>query len=312
MKSILQLTIFSALIVSNSIAFSAVYNGSNALDVWNTLEKSPYKELPTRTVGFFDLFDGLKNLIERDANRTLNKNEDILPEFKKLAHPNGVCLKGVWNITEENPYSGLFRKNQSAIIIARASTALSETTKDHLRGFGLAGKLFPTLNENEIVKTANFFLIDDLGGTKAAHYTDVEMTNEPKVSKTIAVLANIQYALTLAATFGKVDANPGIRQVYEIAESTKLEDEKIVSPKWMMVKSSAKQFKVNAADFRDELAQTLNRGNLLMDIYVANKETSKGKNWKIIGQIKFTNSIASNACDTKLHFHHPKWRSDLE
>lgn len=46
-----------------------------------------------------------------------------------------------------------------------------------LRSFGFAGKLFPTLDPNELLKvhTANFFLIDDLGGTTANHYTDVAM-----------------------------------------------------------------------------------------------------------------------------------------
>lgn len=54
------------------------------------------------------------------------------------------------------------------MIISRASVALTETEKGHYRGFGLAGKIFPTSNakDKKAYKTANFFTIDDLSGSK--------------------------------------------------------------------------------------------------------------------------------------------------
>jgi hypothetical protein len=288
------------------------YTGSKALDVWSTVKNDPYKNLPTNKVSYKDLFDGAISLIERSANRTLNDRSDLLPRFNKLAHPNGVCLKGSWKVTEKNPYSGLFKVGSEAIIIARASVALTKTETGDLRGFGLAGKLFPTSDENEVVETANFFLIDDLGGTKAEHYTDVEMTNEPKVTKTFAVLANLKYALKLATTFKKVDENPSKRQVYEIAMAARSPDEAIATPKWMMVKASSKQLKVDESDFRNELLISVNRSVLSFDVYTANAEVNGKKNWKKIGKINFEESIASDSCDHRLHFHHPKWISELE
>lgn len=298
-----------------SFAFSASasdYNGSSPKDIWKILKSDLYRELPSATVSYQSLFDGAISLIERSALRTLNDENDLLSRFNKLAHPNGVCLKGNWMISEKTNYSGLFKKNSEAIIIARASVALSETESGSLRGMGFAGKLFPTANESEKVKTANFFLIDDLGGTKAAHYTDVEMTNEPKVSTTFAVLANLKYAFELARTFKKVDENPTKRQVYEIAEATREKTEKLKSPKWMMIKASAEQFKLDEADFRNEINLTLSRGSLSFDIFTAESANGKQKNWQKIGRIVFDESIASDSCDHKLHFHHPKWRSDLE
>jgi len=285
---------------------------SSADSVWKAVSKNVYSTLPSDKVTFYDLFDGLTSLIERSALRTLNTKKDILPEFKKLAHPNGVCLKGEWSITQSNPYSGLFKKNSKAIIIARASTALSETTSDKLRGFGFAGKLFPTMNPNLKVETANFFLIDDLGGTNAKHYTDVEMTNEPKVTTTAAVLANLQYALTLATTFQSVDRNPTKRQVYEISEAMSDGLLPIKTPKWMMIKTPKNQMKVDESDFRDELLEMVNQGQLTFNIYVADEENAEGKNWKKIGNITISEAVASRACDHQLHFHHPKWKPEIE
>lgn len=309
MKFLLLVTVI--LSYTNS-ASAENYAGSKSDDVWSVVKEIPYSQLPSDRVGYRSLFDGAISLIERSARRTLNNQNDLLPYFTKLAHPNGVCLKGEWHITKENPYTGLFKKDTKAIIIARASVALNDTKEGKFRGFGLAGKLFPTLNENEIVKTANFFLIDDLGGTKASHYTDVEMTNEPEVSKTWTVLKYFKYALKVARTFKKVDMNPNMRQVYEISESTRPANEELINPKWMMVKASASQPKVNEADFRDELNIHANNGKLKFEIYTADTASRKRKNWSRIGEIIFTESVASEGCDHNLHFHHPKWRTDLE
>jgi hypothetical protein len=242
----------------------------------------------------------------------LHDQNDLLPYFTKLAHPNGLCLKGEWQITEENPYSGLFKINSHAQIIARASVALSETTAGHQRAFGLAGKLFPTIETSVVTKTANFFLVDDLGGTYAQHYTDVELTNEPKVSKTWAVITNLAYALKLSSTFKAEDQNPGIRQLYEIAEAGRnplLEELK--TPRWMRVRAIDTQKKVDAADFRNELTVNPNNGHLFFEVAVADLIVKGEKQWSKIGTIDFSESVASESCDHRLHFHHPQWRTDL-
>ena len=295
-----------------NLAHSGEYEGSPSKAVWELLSTAPFSQLPSNKVSYKQLFDGAISLIERSAQRTLNDQRDIIPPFNKLAHPNGICLKGTWRIEEENEYSGLFQKGSEAIIIARASAALNETEKGDKRSFGLAGKLFPTTSETTMVKTANFFVIDDLAGTKAAHYTDVEMTNEPNITASVGLLKYARYALELASTFKKIDANPGKRQVYEIAESNRAPSQKLKVPKWMMIKSSGNQKKVNESDFRHELDVKLNHGLLSFDILVANTEVQGVKVWSKIGKIEFTDSVTSNACDHQLHFHHPKWRSDIE
>ncbi|WP_127718146.1 hypothetical protein [Halobacteriovorax sp. HLS] len=287
---------------------AATYNGSSAQAVWSKVEEGQYSDLPRNKISYRSLFSGLTSLIKNSANRTLNDKSDILPYFNKLAHPNGTCLKGSWNITEESPYTGQYATGTNAIIISRASVALSDTTAGKLRGFGLAGKIFATSDESTVSKTANFFLVDDLGGTKAKHYTSVEMTNEPAVSKTMAVIKNLAYSLKLAVTFGKADSNPGIRQLYQISELGATG--KAITPKWMMIKARSGQ-NINESDFRDEL-NIDNRGtSLLFDIYATSTVKNKKKVWKKLGHIEFTESSTSVACDHNLHFNHPKWKSDL-
>lgn len=310
-----SISLVSTLVLANLLmndVSAAAYVGSSASGVWTAVTDKPYVQLPSNKVTFSSLFDGLTSLIERSAKRTLNDKRDLLPRFNKLAHPNGACLKGSWTITKNSPYSGLFKMNSKAIIIARASVALSDTESGDMRGFGMAGKLFPTNSNNKIVPTANFFLIDDLGGTKAAHYTDVEMTNEPKATTTIAVLENIRYALALATTFSTVDSHPTKRQVYEVAEAGRVSSESLKVPKWMMVKASGSQKKIDANDFRDEFNMDVYDGKMKFEIYTADKEKNGNKDWSRIGDIVFTESVVSQGCDHNLHFHHPEWRDDIE
>jgi len=281
-------------------------------DIWNAVISDPLKTLPQNSVTFGKLFTFSKNIILADAKRTLVERRDIIEHFDKLAHPNGVCLKGIWEITQENPYSGYFKKESKALIIARASSALSKTKSGEIRAFGLAGKIFPTINKEEINKehTANFFVIDDLGGTDAKHYTDVTMTNEPEVSISSEVVKNLLYALKVAKAFASADKNSGIRQVYEISELDETNKSNIITPKWIQILAQKGQT-IEAEDFRDEFDLNNNK-KIIFDISVASKERNEKKDWKKIGTITFDESMVSTTCDHRLHFHHPVWRDDLK
>ena len=279
----------------NNISYKKQFNS-----IWNIIKSDPYDKLPQYKISYSSLEKDKNNTIFDDAKRTLNSKEDILPYFNKLVHPNGICLKGTWSITKENNYSGYFKKGSTALIIARASSALSNTKKAQIRTFGFAGKLFATTNPNEVVnQTANFFLIDDLGGTKELYYTNTQLTNAPKVSFNFEVLKNIFYALKIKNAFEKADKNPNIRQIYEISELD--ENKKINTPKFMKIKAS-KIFNKEENDFRDELK--IRNKNLIFDIYVSNDK----KSWQKIGVINFDQSITSISCDHRLHFSHPKYK----
>ena len=273
--------------------------------VWNQVISDKVNELPNNQVSFLKL----KDRILQDAKRTLDNHSDILEPFDKLAHPNGICFKGVWNINTDNKYSGYFKKDTQGLIIVRASTALSNTTSDDNRAFGFAGKIFPTMNKDKINQenSANFFLIDNLGGTNAKHYTDVILTNEPPTSFTFTVLKNLLYAIKVALSFEKADNHSTIRQLYEISELGENKNTtKIITPKWMKLDIKNIE-KVDEKDFRDELKIKDNK-ELIFNIYVASKIIDKNKDWKQIGTINLDTSIISTSCDHRLHFHHPKYK----
>ncbi|NEW60770.1 hypothetical protein GSY74_05690 [Sulfurovum sp. bin170] len=280
-------------------------------EVWNQLISDPLTILPQNEISFGKLSTWSRNIILEDAKRTLEERADILEPFDKLVHPNGICLKGIWEIYSENPYSGYFKNSSKALIIARASSAMSKTCRGEIRAFGLAGKLFPTMNPLQINEehTANFFVIDDLGGTDAEHYTDVALTNEPTVTTTSEVLKNLLYGLKVTKAFSTADKNSGIRQVYEISELGERDKTNIITPRWMKIEAQKRQT-VDAEDFRDELLIGENK-KLIFDISVASRNIDGERDWQTIGTITFDSSVVSSSCDHRLHFHHPKWRDDL-
>jgi len=274
--------------------------------IWDIVKSNPYKELPQNRVSFTKLFTWKKNIILEDAKRTLKERADILPPFEKLAHPNGICLKGIWQIDQPNPFSGYFKQGSRALIIARASSAMSNTKQGEIRAFGLAGKLFPTTNPLQINNkpSANFFVIDDLGGTKAQNFTDVSLTNTPPISTNIEVLKHIAYGLKVTSAFEKADKNPTKRQLYEISELG--EKGEIKTPRWIKIRAK-KQINSSNKDFRDELKIDGSK-KLIFTIEVADKKRENKKIWQEIGTLSFDESVTSYSCDQQLHFHHPKWK----
>ena len=279
--------------------------------IWNQLKSDPVEKLPQVKVSYRKLVVHGEDVISSDASRTLSSRANILPYFEKLAHPNGICFKGQWNISKPNKYSGYFKKDSKGLIIVRASSAMSNTKSGEIRSFGFAGKLFPTISPLKINQesTANFFLIDDLGGTRAKHYTDVELTNSPTASITSEVIKSLFYILKLARTFSQADQNPKIRQVYEISQLGETNNSSVITPKWMKVKAVSGQT-VDESDFRNELSIRDNN-NLVFRISVASDVVNGKKDWLDIGKITLDSSVISKSCDHRLHFHHPKWRSDL-
>ncbi len=280
--------------------------------VWNEVISDEVAVLPQDEVSYSRLFSGSIDLISKNAARTLSNRADIIEYFDKLAHPNGVCLRGIWEIDTPNPYSGHFKHRSRALIIARASSAMSNTKRGENRAFGMAGKLFATTDPLELQTTpsANFFVIDDLGGTDAEYYTDVALTNEPNISFTTTVLGSLAYGLKVANAFSNADKNSGVRQLYELSYLGDDENITVITPKWMKIEAQKGQTKVGVEDFREEFK--LKEGEkLIFNISVSSREKEGKKEWKEIGKITFDSSVVSTTCDHRLHFHHPLWRDDL-
>src|SRR5256884_1681744 len=129
--------------------------------------------------------------------------------FRRLVHPNGICLTGLWQITEDTGYSGYFRNGSRALIAGRYSTCCRETRRGHLRSLSLVGKLFPTAEAEHVapLRTASFMTQQDIGGDYNDYINDVELLNAPNTTALRRGLFHPDFAL-FSVTEGRVGKKP--------------------------------------------------------------------------------------------------------
>src|SRR5262245_34944369 len=250
--------------------------------------------------------------------------------FRRLVRPQGVCVTGVWDVTESTPYSGFFQKGSRGLVIARFSAGVTMTWRGRRRSYGAALKLFPTADENhtELLPTANVLLADDLGGSTASHITRVGLTNAPHVTG-FNRGNEIPILLKEGLVFEFVDRMATMRQVYPIAELGKASGEPTRSPEFMRWQASQGQPVIDEDDVRNEvLAHIFDRGDprpkrtLSFDVAVSDTGKRSGfvffprgqrrtiVDWQTIGRVRFTDGVCSYNGDFVIHFRHPTWRKD--
>ena len=315
------------------------YAGSRFSEVVAAIFANPYQRvwgaageppLPVHKVTFRSVAAGMQRASERaiDSGADLRWGADR-NGFRRLVHPNAVCLVGRWEIRERTEYSGYFAQGSTALIVARYSTCCTETRRGRFRSLSLAGKLFPTADASHatLLRTANFVTQEDIGGARTDYINDAELTNAPDLTVTRRG-AGVATLLATGAAFSKVDKEPGIRQLYQISELGKAADVPTRTPEFMRLKVSPAQPRIAGADldFRDEvMAQIFDRGDptprrtLSFTIEVTDQGTSSGppfrirrsfSNWRSIGTLVFDNAVVSGNGDAVLHFNHPTWRND--
>ena len=283
------------------------YNGSTFREVRDQVFSDPYDTLPSYEITLGSFYSGLKNALLTACRRALIDERDIVDHFQRLVHPSGIALTGKWSMTEPSPYTGLFKQGTEALVIARCSVLLYKTLQDDFRGFAFAGKIFPTLDPDERVRTVDFFTIDVLAGTQAKYFTGVELSNEPPLGFNRDVLKLFWLITATFATFIRANWNPVFRPVYPLAEYGRTEADGVTSPKWMMVKGWGGSGQVDRADFRDELrVENYHDQELIFDVFAAGGELSTGgRNYQRLGNICLTESVTSDSCDHRLKFKHP-------
>jgi hypothetical protein len=273
---------------------------------------------------------------QQAARRTVDSQADLRwgPDgrgFRRILHPNGVCLTGTWEIDdapEGTSYSGYFKKGSKALIIGRYSTCCTETRRGRYRSLALVGKLYPTTDPDhrQPLRTANFITQEDLGGAKSLYINDAELRNAPDTTPWRRGPA-LPVLLLTGPVLLRADKRPTFRQLYPIAELGKPDQEPTNAPKFMRLRVAPEQPPVygDDLDFRDEvLAHLYDKGDrapkrtLTFNIEVSDTGKTKGllvqrriiRNWKRIGRIVFREAVASYNGDFVLHFHHPPWRND--
>jgi hypothetical protein len=317
------------------------YRGSCFSEVRNALFANPYQgPLPIYEVSLSRIIRGIlpfgqSHFFRKACERTLDSTADLRwgkdgKGFRRLLHPNGVCLTGLWEITEETGYSGYFRKGSKALLVGRYSSSNSKTRRGQTRSLGFVGKLFPTTDPNhtEPLRTANFITQLDLGGEKFHYINDVEFRNAPDTHTLRSGIAAAPFGVVSVVVFMLVDKKIMIRQLYPIAELGKPEGEPTRTPKFMRLLVAPDQMRIEdeALDVRDEiLAQIFDKGDptpkrtLTYHIEVTDEGSTRGvpglqrlifRNWRYIGKMTFDNAVASYNGDFVLHFNHPTWRDD--
>ncbi|HEY4594737.1 MAG TPA: hypothetical protein VIJ61_20125, partial [Thermoanaerobaculia bacterium] len=138
----------------------------------------PFYEVTNRSAYTGTLTGGKPSPFQLAAIRALDSAADLRwgkdgKGFRRFVRPQGVCVTGTWEITEDNPYTGYFKNGSRGLVIARISTGVTTALGGKRRSYGLVLKLFPTADENhqDLLRPANVILADDLGGTTASHVT---------------------------------------------------------------------------------------------------------------------------------------------
>src|SRR5713101_7192681 len=258
------------------------YSGSRFREVREAVFGEPYPgifdgngRMPTNDVNLKSVLSGLlpfgRNYKFRQAvARSVDSHADLRwgPDkrgFRRLLHPNGICLSGRWQITEPNPYSGYFQQGSQALVVGRYSTCCTETRRGHSRSLSMVGKLFPTTDPDPPVpmQTANFITQQDIGGDYTRYINDVELCTAPNTTGWRRGGA-IGVFLVTGAVFTVVDREPTIRQLYEVAELGKPRDEPTRAPRFMrlLVDRDQPRIEGDGLDFRDEIMrQIFDRGD---------------------------------------------------
>jgi hypothetical protein len=324
------------------------YGGSRFRDVREALFSNPYQRvwggpgeppLPIFPVTLRSVLQGalrwgVGSFFRQATERAVDSAADLRwcadrRGYRRLLHPNGVCLTGRWEITEPTPYSGYFAQGSRALLVGRYSTCCSETRRGHVRSLSLVGKLFPTLNPEHLepLRTANFITQQDIGGDSSDYINDAELRNAPNTTANRRG-AGIGTLIVTGLVFGQVDKQPTIRQLYQIAELGKPPGEPTRAPTFMRLLMSEDQPRIEgvALDFRDEImAQIFDKGDptpkrtLTFEVEVTDDGVTVGAkfrerrtfdNWCRIGRLVFGDAVASYNGDSVIHFNHPTWRED--
>jgi hypothetical protein len=324
------------------------YAGSRFSDVCEALFANPYQRtwgadgeppLPVHPVTLSSLLTGILPFgppyaFRQATERAVDSAADLRwgPDrkgFRRLVHPNGICLTGLWQIAEDAGYSGYFRNGSRALIVGRYSTCCRETRRGHLRSLSLVGKLFPTVEAEHVapLRTASFMTQQDIGGDYNDTINDVELLNAPNTTALRRGLG-MPLLMVVGVVFKLVDNKPSIRQLYQIAELGKAPGEPTRAPTFMRLTVAPAQPRIEGAgmDFRDEImAQIYDRGDarpkrtLTFNIEVTDDGETHGpffrerrtfRNWRRIGTITFDRAVVSYNGDFVIHFHHPTWRDD--
>lgn len=263
-------------------------------------------ELPQYPMNMRSIFREGSAALEQAAQRTIGDRTDVRERLPKLLHPNGVCVIGTWKMEHDRAFTGGFAPDTEHLFVGRVSVAMENTTSADKRGFGFAGKLFPTTDPRETVSTENFFSVDILMGAKTDRFLDTATTNEPEIGFDAWLIG---LGLKIMKALKTADENPGFRPLKNVASLGLAPGEGAVHPKWIRLSAASATVKNDEADFRAEVLRAV-RENAKLEFVVEGSDTTSDRKaasgWSRLGRIEVREAVVSYGCDRRLHFAHPR------
>lgn len=319
-----------------SVVRDAIFANPYQKKVWGAEGNAPLERFP---VTFMPLLKGMGLgggtwQFLAAAKRVLASDSDLRwgPDgkgFRRLLHANGICMTGLWEVTEDTPYTGYFRKGSRGLLIVRYSTCCTETRRGNTRSLSMVGRIYPTTDPNhpEPLPTASFITQEDIGGEDTPNINDAKLRNAPNTTATRRG-GGMPILLLTGVVLNLAEKKPTIRQLYQIAELGKPPAEATRAPEFMQLTVAPGQPVIPGADldFRDEImAHIYDPGDpapkrrLVFDVETSDTGTTHGPpikerrditNWKKIGTMTFDAAVVSFNGDRVFHVNHPAWRED--
>jgi hypothetical protein len=311
------------------------YAGSRYAEVRDAVFANPYSRPYERfPVTLWSLLRGALALGKpwtflSAARRTVASEADLRwgPDgkgFRRLLHPSGVCMTGRWEITEETPYSGYFRKGSRALVIARYSSA-TETRRGHTRSLAMVGRVYPTTDpaDPRPLRSASFITQEDIGGAKSKSINEAVLRNAPDIHALRRRWGAPAFAV-VGFVLNRADKPNTIRQLNEIAELGKPDAEPTRAPLFLQFLVSPDQPVIpgEGLDFRDEVMAQIHdtpKRSLTFRIETSDTGEDHGPDfwlhrtitgWRHIGALTFDDAVVSYNGDHVFHANHPPWRQN--
>lgn len=229
---------------------------------------------------------------------------------QKWLHPRGACAEARWIITESSSATGLFAAGTTVPAIVRFSTGdASSSYPTEGRIFGMAVKLFPTMDPNHRVQTANIITLDQFGfeRSKRPFLLASEASGGEPIYFTNVAPARSALGKFLSTFFDRFDQPNFARPLYATAASNLgggylssyvapyeirfVADERVMPRPWKTY-----------SDFRLELQDRPVKPRFLWIVL----QSFDGRNQiaKPIGRLELGDFVVSEFCDLSLRFHH--------
>ncbi|MEM7255375.1 MAG: hypothetical protein AAF493_28580 [Pseudomonadota bacterium] len=286
-------------------------------DVRQVLTETPYRTLPRIEISkrSFGPVDG-DNRLYQSAVRALTVTDDLLPpgQRPKAFQANGICYFGQWRINETSPYTGAFANRTTALAVARLSVTLSAVEFEAPRAFGFAIKLFVTDDVKAPVSSRNLLLKDTLIGVADRPVSARVFDNHPSIDRVPLSWRQISSGLRIRRDLTAADkavsgctTDITYRSVDSIARTSERQSK---APHWVRLRPASRDESGDEArlDFRTALRIHDPAKPWRWTIDVADW-TAHGKGsavWRRLGYLQLDDDVTSEACDSRLHFHHPR------